>query len=156
MAGQTNALHRGRANHPIGWLAPGGSATMRPLRRTATAHRERMPMGTADPFRTLRSYVWAGTVLACALHPLGAQEPLPAMEGDGVATTLNELATEYGIEIIWDQGPYEDAYPGGRRVARDAAEWEIELYAPILAGAMSPASPRAAHRPRSTRERSRW
>jgi hypothetical protein len=55
------------------------------------------------------------------------------MEGDGVATTLNELATEYGIEIIWDQGPYEDEYPGGRRVARDAAEWEIELYAPILA-----------------------
>jgi hypothetical protein len=72
-------------------------------------------MGTADPFRTLRSYVWAGTVLACALHPLGAQEPPPAMEGDGVATTLNELATEYGIEIIWDQGPYEDEYPGGRR-----------------------------------------
>ena len=50
---------------------------------------------------------------------------------------LRELSETYGVEIAWEGGPYDQTYDWGSRSARDAADWEIELYAPILIEEMS-------------------
>jgi hypothetical protein len=47
-------------------------------------------------------------------------------------SALADLGARYGFEITWQGGPYRYDYDWGWGEAREAAEWEIEAFAPIL------------------------
>src|SRR5690606_30726330 len=48
-----------------------------------------------------------------------------------------ELGERYGLDIVWRGGPYSYTYDWGGGHARDAAEWEIEEFTPILIDELS-------------------
>lgn len=48
------------------------------------------------------------------------------------ASAFREVEREYGVEIVYDGGDLSETFNGGNRTARQPADWEIALYAPIL------------------------
>jgi hypothetical protein len=50
---------------------------------------------------------------------------------------LNDLAERHGVAIVWQGGPYSYTYDWGGGHARDAAEWEIAEFAPVLIDEMN-------------------
>lgn len=66
------------------------------------------------------------------LTPTGA-----VAEPSDFRTALEELGERYGLDIVWRGGPYSYTYDWGGGHARDAAEWEIEEFTPILIDELS-------------------
>ena len=82
--------------------------------------------------------VIAGVALGSEVRPVLAQPQglAPAQEDPrDFRDALNELATKYGVQIVYDQGPY--TWDGGRRTARNPADWEIAQYTPVLVDELS-------------------
>lgn len=76
-----------------------------------------------------------GAVQACAVSDTQVEEAngsVPAAEPIDFRAALNALGERYGVEVVWQGGPYSYTYDWGGGHARDAAEWEIEEFAPIL------------------------
>lgn len=59
--------------------------------------------------------------------------PPSAASIEDFRTVLAELASRQGVEITWTGGPYRYDYDWGWGEAREAAEWEVELFTPVIA-----------------------
>ena len=51
---------------------------------------------------------------------------------------LTEVEERYEIEITWGDGPYRYDTDWGWGAADSAADWEVEMFAPIVAEELSP------------------
>ena len=58
-------------------------------------------------------------------------------EQENAIEALRELAEASGVSITWTGGPREEEHDWGSRSWRDAADWEIQAYAPILTEELS-------------------
>ena len=58
-----------------------------------------------------------------------AAQPVAAMD---FRLALDSLAGRHGVQVQWQGGPYSYSYEWGGGHARDAAEWEIAEFAPVL------------------------
>ena len=89
-------------------------------------------MKTARSSLLLAAFPFAVLPLTTTLS-LQNTPPQDARSGGVDATeALQELAETYGVQIIWDGGTQEEKHDWGWRSWRDAADWEIQAYAPIL------------------------
>jgi len=80
--------------------------------------------------------------LAITIIPLECNFPIHGREPQK-ADVINykiefkKLADKYNIIIDWHTGSYRDEIPDGLMTARNANDWELEAYAPILISELS-------------------
>jgi hypothetical protein len=56
---------------------------------------------------------------------------------DDFASAFAAAGERFGVEIVWGFGELYEEYNGGLREAKQPADWEIALYAPVLLEEMS-------------------
>lgn len=86
-------------------------------------------MGRIPCHHTLCFAAMAGLLLS------GMADTVSSQESQDFRQTLDQLASKYDVEIVWDEGPY--TWDQGRRTARTPADWELEQYTAVLADELS-------------------